>query len=129
MNEDRRKILDMLAEAKIDADAAGRLLDKLADSRTDAGRAELMPVAPRFLRIHGHADGAEFDIRIPLALIKTGIKLEAMLPDNTAEELRGHGVDVGKFSGMDADELVAALGELAVSVDGDKGEQIRIHCE
>lgn len=129
MNEDRRKILDMLAEGKIDADAAERLLDKLADLRADAGRAELMPVAPRFLRIHGHADGAEFDIRIPLALIRTGIKLEAMLPDDTAEELREHGVDFGKLSGLDADELVAALAELAVSVDGDKGEQIRIHCE
>ena len=128
MNEDRRKILDMLARGKIDADAAERLLDKLADSRT-AGRAELTPVAPRYLRIRGHAEGADFDIRIPLALIKTGIKLEAMLPDHTTEELKGHGVDFGTFSGMDPDELVAALGELAVSVDGDKGEQIRIHCE
>lgn len=129
MNEDRRKILDMLAEGKIDADASERLLDRLADLRTDAARTELMPVAPRFLRIQGHADGAEFDIRIPLALIKTGIKLEAMLPDQTAEEIREHGIDFAKFSGMDADELVAALAELAVSVDGDKGEQIRIHCE
>lgn len=129
MNEDRRKILQMLAEGIIDADAAERLLDKLADSRTDAAPTELMPVAPRFLRIYGHGDGAEFDIRIPLALIKTGIKLEAMLPDDTAEELKEHGVDFGRFSGMDADELVAALAELAVSVAGDKGEQIRIHCE
>lgn len=97
--------------------------------KTDAAPTELMPVAPRFLRIYGHGDGAEFDIRIPLALIKTGIKLEAMLPDDTAEELKEHGVDFGRFSGMDADELVAALAELAVSVAGDKGEQIRIHCE
>ena len=129
MNEDRRKILDMQAEGKIDADAAERLLDKLADLRTDAARAELIPVAPRFLRIHGRADGGEFDFRIPGALIKTGIKLEAMLPYHTAEAIREHGIDFAKLSGMDADELVAALAELTISVVDCKGERIRIHCE
>ncbi|MDE0660576.1 MAG: hypothetical protein OXI79_13110 [Gammaproteobacteria bacterium] len=129
MNEDRRKILDMLAEGRIDADAAERLLDKLAGTQDVVPRSQLMPRSPRYLRIRGHADGAHFDARIPLTLIKTGIKLEAMLPHDTAEELKEHGIDLGQFTGMAADELVEALGELEVSIEGDKGEQIRVYCE
>ena len=30
---------------------------------------------------------------------------------------------------MAADELVEALSELEVNVEGDKGEQIQVHCE
>lgn len=129
MNEDRRKILDMLAEGRIDADAAERLLDKLAGTQAVAERSQLVPASPRYLRVRGHADGAQFDVRIPLALIRTGIKLEAMLPSNTSEELKGHGIDLGQFTGMAADELVEALGDLQVSVEGDKGEQVRVYCE
>ena len=130
MNEDRRKILDMLADGRIDADAAERLLDKLAGPQAVVPRSQQpMPASPRYLRVRGRADGAQFDARIPLALIRTGIKLEAMLPNDTAEELKEHGVDLGQFTGMAADELVEALGELDVSVEGDKGEQIRVYCE
>ena len=129
MNKDRRKVLDMLAEGRIDADAAERLLDKLAGTQAVAERGQLMPASARYLRVRGHADGAQFDARIPLALIRTGIKLEAMLPNDTAEELKEHGIDLGQFTGMAADELVEALGELEVNVEGDKGEQIRVYCE
>lgn len=129
MDEDRRKILDMLAEGRIDADAAERLLDKLAGTQAVAERSELMPTSPRYLRVRGRADGAQFDARIPLALIRTGIKLEAMLPNDTAEEIKEHGIDLGQFAGMAADELVEALGELKVNVEGDKGEQIQVYCE
>ena len=129
MNEDRRKILDMLAEGRINADAAERLLDKLASTQAVVPRSQPMPASPKYLRVRGHADGAQFDARIPLALIRTGIKLEAMLPNDTAEELKEHGVDLGQFAGMAADELVEALGQLEVNVEGDKGEQIRVYCE
>lgn len=112
MDEDRRKILDMLAEGRIDVDAAQRLLDKLAGTPAVAERSQLMPKSPKYLRVRGHADGAQFDARIPLALISTGIKLEAMLPNDTAEELKEQGIDLGHFAGMAADELVEALGEL-----------------
>ncbi|MCY3620526.1 MAG: hypothetical protein OXH68_02300 [Gammaproteobacteria bacterium] len=129
MNKDRRKILGMLAEGRIDADAAERLLDRLGDAQAVAERSQPAPPSPRYLRVRGRADGAQFDARIPLALVRTGIKLEAMLPNDTAEELKEHGIDLGQFAGMAADELVEALGELEVSVDGDKGEQIRVYCE
>ena len=129
MDEDRRKILDMLAEGRIDADAAERLLDKLAGTPVVAEQSELMPKSPRYLRVRGRADGAQFDARIPLALIRTGMKLEAMLPNDTAEELKEHGIDFGQFAGMAADELVEALGELKVNVEGDKGEQVQVYCE
>lgn len=91
--------------------------------------ASIVPASPRYLRVRGHAEGAQFDARIPLALIRTGIRPETMLPSDTAEELKERGIDLGQFAGMAADELVEALGELEVGVDGDKGEQIRVYCE
>lgn len=131
MSQDRRKILDMLADGRIDADAAERLLGKLTglDTQGVPEQGQLMPRAPRYLRIQGHAEGGKFDIRLPLALIRTGIKLEAMLPNGTTDGLKEHGVDLGEFAGMAAAELVQALGELAINVDGDDGEQVRIYCE
>ena len=130
MSEDRRKILDMLAKGQIDADAAERLLDVLAEpGPTVSGREEPLPRTPRYLRVQGHADDAKFDIRVPLALIRTGIKLEAMLPNSTSDELKERGVDLSQFSGMAADELVEALSELEVNVEGDGGKQVRIFCE
>ena len=58
------------------------------------------------------------DARIPLALLKTGIKLEAMLPNGTNDELKNHGVDLSQLSGMATDEMVEALAELEVDIEG-----------
>lgn len=140
MNEDRRKILDLLVEGRIDADGAERLLDKLSEGKPPTPSPPSPPGAPerhelptravpRHLRFQATAEESNMDARIPLALIKTGIKLEAMLPDGANDELKNHGVDLGQLSGMAADEMVEALAELEVDIEGLKGERVRVFCE
>ena len=143
MNEDRRKILDLLVEGRIDADGAERLLDKLSEGKPPTPSPPSPPsppgaperhelptrAVPRYLRFQATAEEGNMDARIPLALIKTGIKLEAMLPDGANDELKNHGVDLGQLSGMAADEMVEALAELEVDIEGLKGERVRVFCE
>jgi len=82
MNEERKQILDMLAAGKISAEDAERLLDKLGHGEASGTcETEYPPAAsgekpknPKYLRVHvDSADGDKVNIRVPLALIRTGI--------------------------------------------------------
>ena len=50
MNEERKKILEMLAAGKINVEEAERLLCALASSRPDS-RGEFRQIAPKYLRV------------------------------------------------------------------------------
>lgn len=135
MKEERRQILDLLAEGKISAADAERLLDKLAAVAPDAApaggdHAEGRPARPKYFRVHvDSADGDKVNIRVPLALIRTGIKLSAVLPERVTRELSEQGVDLRGLSELDAEELNEALRELQVDVDSEHGDVVRIFCE
>ena len=69
---------------------------------------------------------------MPLKLLRAGISLGGLLPREAREKitaaLRAKGIDVDPFSlkGMDADELVQALSDLEMDLDG---AHIRVHVE
>ena len=138
MSEERKKILEMLAEGKITAEDAERLLDKIGDGETgkssasDAsapGGAE-RPSKLKYLRVFvDSSDGDKVNIRVPLALIGTGVKLAAVLPKDVNEQLGAQGVDLSKLSELDAEELKEALRDLEVDVDSGDGDTVRICCE
>jgi len=138
MNEERKQILDMLAEGKISAEDAERLLDKLGHSETSETSETTIPLVttsekPRnlkYLRIHvDSAEGDKVNIRVPLALIRTGIKLTTVLPEHATQKLNEQGVDLNKLNGLDSDELYESLRELQVDVDSGEGDIVRIFCE
>ena len=135
MSEERRQILEMLAEGKITAKDAERLLDKLSgpqtaaaasDPPTDSGRKPKAKVL--CVKVDG-AEGEKVNVRIPLALVRTGVKIAAILPHNVTQRLSAKGIDLGRLSELDADELTAALSDLEVDVDSDTGEVVRVCCE
>ena len=84
---------------------------------------------PRYLRVQVDGRGGEtVNIRVPLKLVRTGIKLGAMLPRDARAKLEAKGIDLESFSGLEADELIDALRELTVDVqDGD--DNVRIFTE
>jgi hypothetical protein len=135
MNDERRQILDMLAEGKISAEDADKLLDKLGAD--DAGVTRTPSSSPtekssklKYLRVVvDSADGDKVNVRVPLALIKTGIKLSAVLPDHVAEKLNDQGVDLGRLGELDNDELYESLRELQVDVNSGDGDVVRVFCE
>ncbi|HEY7789661.1 MAG TPA: hypothetical protein VIC33_04050 [Vicinamibacterales bacterium] len=76
----------------------------------------------------------DVDVRIPMSLLRSGLKLAAFLPGRTAEivsaRLREQGIDVD-LSRLDAAQiegLFRSLGELTVDLDHGRG-QVRITCE
>jgi hypothetical protein len=135
MNEERRQVLNMLAEGKISAEEAERLLDKIGSAESapnllsPPGSTE-RPAKPKYLRVHvDSAEGDKVNVRVPLALIRTGIKLTTVLPEHATEKLVEKGIDLGRLSGLDSEALNQALRELQVDVDSSEGDVVRVFCE
>ena len=141
MTAERLRILNLVAEGKITADDAAKLLDALGADRSGAGSPDgATPAgAPRYLRVlvedpHGE-HGSKVNVRVPMNLIRAGVRLAAILPpgvhDQINKALKQNGVDldVSKVRPEDLEEIVAHLGELTVDVDGNRGERVRVFCE
>jgi hypothetical protein len=135
MSVERRRVLDMLAQGKISAAEAERLIEKLVDSPegSGAGRARLrgsVRAQLKYLRVViERRDGRPVNIRIPLSLIRAGLRLGAMLPADANEKLVERGIDLSALSHLDGDELLRALEETSIDVDSSDGEHVRIFCE
>jgi len=148
MNEENRRILDLLAQGKITVDEAQQLLEAIeAHGETDsgspappAGDPKADTQRPRFLRIavleapHNGRPEKKVNIRVPLALIRGGIRLGALIP-GLGEKLSAkmharHGVNVD-LSKLDPAELENVLRGLDdVTIDVDEGQKkVQFHCE
>jgi hypothetical protein len=135
MSDERRRVLDMLAGGKISAAEAERLIEKLEESADRSGtrQAEIggsVGTRVKYLRvvIEGR-DGRPVNIRIPLSLVRAGLRLGAMLPADANEKLAERGIDLSALSNLDGEELFRALEELAIDIDSSDGEHVRIFCE
>jgi hypothetical protein len=149
MSEDRSRILNMLAGGKISAEEAERLLDAL-DMRTAAGVAPepasatgpaikgdpspLLEALPKYLYVKVvAANGDNVDVKIPIALVRSGLKLTSLIPaqamDQINESMSEHGMsfDFTNFKSEDIDELVAALREMEIKVDSADGDIVRVY--
>jgi hypothetical protein len=144
MNEERRRILNMMAEGKLNASEAESLLDALAaKSSSQLVPARTPPqvsgtVAPKYLRVlvEGQVEGKpnKVNVRVPFELIRAGMRLAVLLPGvaygpvNRALKENGVDIDISKLRPEDFEDLVAHLQELQVDVD-DGTEKVRVFCE
>ena len=136
MSTERKQVLEMLAQGKISTADADRLLDKLAGRQAegDAGNTAVdvkgSKATPKFLRVEVDAhDGDRVNVRIPMFLVRTGIKLSTMLPSKVSRRLTENGIDLSQLSGLEGDELVQAMRELTVDVESNDGDKVRVFCE
>ena len=137
MKEERLRILNLLAQGKIDAAGAAALLDALGGA--PRGGADRDPTSPRYLRVlvegHEGEHGGKVNVRVPLNLIRSGVKLAALLPPGVHEQINkalkenGVDLDVSKVRPENLQEIVDHLGELTVDVEGSQGERVRVFCE
>ena len=131
MSEERKKVLSMLAEGKVAVGDAERLLSKLDGS---AGGASTEPAAAaastlKYLRVVVDGkDGNKVNVRVPLGLLRTGIKLSTMVPIMAGERLKNSGIDLSHLSSLSGDELIEELRDLKVDVDSPDGDTVRIFC-
>ena len=135
-NDSNKKILEMLSNGKISVDEATALLSKLHgsdaadDDDTEPEPGEVQKRTPRYLRVVvDSADGDKVNVRVPLSLIKTGIKLTALVPGNAVEQMSSHGFDLSQLSELNGDELIKALSDLQVDVDSANGDKVRVFTE
>jgi hypothetical protein len=142
MNENRRQVLEMLAGGKITADEAERLIaalekDQGASSSSPVNGSEPRP-KPKYLRvlvedIKGET-GTKVNIRVPMQLLRAGVKLAALIPDQARNQVNVHlrekglAIDLGNIKPENLEELVDQLSDLTVDVD-DKGAKVRVFCE
>ena len=190
MSQERKQILTMLAEGKITADEAERLLDKVEPTGSDPSLEAEAPVppppagtddhdepeddedrsrhrrhgpgdrhsharkwwghhrnpndphfpfghpshgpggAPKYLRVEADThDGDKVNIRIPIALLRTGMKLSTVIPPHAQEKLNEKGIDLSGLNGLKGEELIDALRELNVDVVTADGDKVRVFCE
>ena len=144
MSENQKRILEMLAEKKISVDEAERLLS-LVNSEPDTeikmpGDTPEKKRNPKYLRVlvqpgtENGGGGERVNVRVPIALIRAGIKLTSLIPahasDHVNEALREKGInfDISKLKAEDFEELVDALSDLEVDVEGGK-EKVRVYVE
>ena len=145
MGEDRSRILNMLAEGKISAEEAERLLDAL-DARTGATEASagpaikgdptpLIQALPKYLYVKVNAaNGDNVDVKIPIALARSGLKLTSLIPPQAMDQINssmaehGMSIDFANLKPEDIDELIEALREMEISVDSANGDKVRVYC-
>lgn len=136
MSEERKKILEMLQQGKITVDEAEKLLAALSSpEETESGAAK---PACKYLRVQvepspGSEDQDRVNIRVPLKLIRAGLKWAAFIPKhaqssiNKALQEKGIEMDFSAITPQDVEELVSQLNDLTVEVEGK--EKVRICCE
>jgi hypothetical protein len=144
VNENRRQILEMLAAGQITAEEAERLLAALDKSETPpAGpAAESAPKPkPKYLRVlvrsdegHNPNDPSTVNIRVPMQLLRAGVRLASLIPVQAREHInnamRDQGVpfDIAQVKPENLEELIDTLDDLTVDVD-QRNAKVRVFCE
>ncbi|MFI0450259.1 SHOCT-like domain-containing protein [Actinomadura sp. 6N118] len=143
MNEQRRQILQMLAEGKITAEEAERLIDALerAQPEPPPGAASGPKPRPKYLRVvvswadESGGDGSgRINVRVPLQLLRAGVRLASLVPPtalakvNAELDKSGVPIDLTELKPQHIEELIEQLDELTIDVD-DPDTKVQVFCE
>ncbi|HZZ35241.1 MAG TPA: hypothetical protein VFE03_05915 [Caulobacteraceae bacterium] len=141
MSEDRRQILGLLAEGKITADEADRLIGALGRV-SPAYSASPEPARAnhaKYLRVvvdandptEGHT---KVNVRVPMQLLRAGVRLSSLIPPRARDEINaamareGISFDINQVKPENLEELIEHLSDLTVDVDADQAK-VRVFCE
>lgn len=148
MSENQKKILQMLAEGKVSVEEASHLLTLINEERNftseKSATSKKTGPLPKYLYIkvepkegqacHGHCKTERVNIRIPMGLIRAGIKLKALIPAQAVDDInralkeKGISFDIRDLKDEYLESLITALGEAEINVDSVEAE-VRIHAE
>jgi hypothetical protein len=140
MTEQRREILEMLAEGKISATEADQLLAALEREQPDPLSSDAKPkTKPKYLRVVVNTteddDGpVRVNVRVPLQLLRAGVQIASLIPPQALgqanSELRKSGIpfDLSQLKPEQLEALVEHLNDLTVEVDQAE-THVRVFCE
>ena len=153
MDESRRQVLSMLAERKITAEEAERLLVALESSGggasgghrssgADSGNlADTVRVRAKYLRVLvegepgiGTKNGpASVNIRVPMQLLRAGVRLASLIPVQAHQHLdealskQGIPLTLSQIKPENLEELVNSLDDLTIDVaTHDSGANVKV---
>lgn len=140
MNEQRKDVLDLLAEGKITADEAEQLITALERDQPPA----VVPLDARprgrakYLRLEvdtlDNGEPGRINVRVPLQLLRAGVRLAALIPpqalDRASAELAKSGVpiDLKQLKPEQLEALVEHLDDLVLDVE-QPDAKVRVFCE
>lgn len=142
MNEQRKQILEMLSSGKITVDEAERLitaLEKTEESNGEIHEAVNKEGKPKYLHVKvqaepgSHHKHGNVDIKIPIMLLKAGIKIGSLMPENAKGKFSSHLADKGinfdlnNLNSENIDAFIIALKETSIDIDSDN-EKVKIFC-
>jgi hypothetical protein len=141
MNEQRRQILQLLAEGTITSDEAERLLDALDREQPQAlpGAGPRPKSRPKYLRVlmednSAGDQGSRINIRVPLQLLRAGVRLTSLIPPpaltrvNAELSKSGVPIDLTELKPQQLEELVDQLDEVTVDIS-DHDSKVQVFCE
>jgi hypothetical protein len=150
MSENQKKILQMLSDGKLNVDEAQRLL-ALVNSEGDRAQvakntSQKIKSNARYMHVivdpkpdapprnNKHDFHGKVNVRVPLGLIRAGMKLATLIPSEAAEHVdkafkeKGFSFNIKRLKEEDLEELITALQESEVNIDTEY-EVIRVNAE
>jgi hypothetical protein len=141
VNEQRHQVLQMLAEGKITADEAERLITAIEREQPEQSPAVVSRPKARakFLRVvvveESGGDGpSRVNVRVPLQLLRAGVRLASLVPPqlltkvNAELDKAGVPIDLTQLKPQDIEELVEHLDEVIVDIN-DPSSKVQVFCE
>jgi hypothetical protein len=132
MSEERKKILNMVAEGKLTPEEADRLLDALKDARGKK----------RFFKVRvfdtNRREKPKVNVNIPIAVLKLASKFggafKGMIPEGMKVNIHGKEISLDEFTPEMIDQIIESLGDeekfmLAEVSDEQKGEYVEVYIE
>ena len=136
IDQQRRQVLEILAEGTITVEQAEQLIDALQREQPESSRRA--GPRPKYLRVvmeDSSADGgARMNVRVPLRLLRAGVRLTSLVPPqavtriNTELAKSGVPIDIAEVKPQDIEEVIEQLDELTVELD-DPDTKMRVFCE
>lgn len=135
MNEQRRQILQMLAEGKVTADEAERLIDALGREQPESAPA--VKARPKYLYVEvvdtSSDEPSRINIRVPLQLLRAGVRLASLIPPQALTRVNaelakaGVPIDLAELKPQQLEELIDQLDEVTVDID-DSTSKVQVFC-
>lgn len=131
MSEERKKILNMVAEGKLTPEEADRLLGALKESQEKA----------KYFRVrvyHRDKDKPKVKVDIPVGVLKLASKVGAafkgMIPEGVKVNMEGKEIALDEFTPEMIDKIIEEISEggkfmLAEVTDEEKGEFVEVFIE
>ncbi|MBL8026281.1 MAG: hypothetical protein JNL74_07710 [Fibrobacteres bacterium] len=132
---DRNRILRMVAEGKITVEEADELLTAVIGGKgsESSSNGSSPPKSPAYFYVKVSGED-NVDIRIPIGLLRAGMKFTSLIPVHAAEHINramrenGMTFDIHSIKPEHVDELIRHLGDMEINVKAKNGDNVRVHC-